>query len=116
MTGRPSRMRIASIADLDLGGRVRKRESKERKNTDYGSLSILSAAEFLSCLGPGWFPLGVVPRAKPVPLLLDIVIAISPPMLRQHEGSRLSVVGFIIAGSRSRGTCGHIVYLEVGRS
>ena len=109
-------MRIASIAALNLGRRVRKWGSKKCKNAHYGSLPVLSVVEILSCPGPGWFPLGVIPRAKPVPPLLKVGITISPPMLRHHERSRLSVVGFNVGGAIPSGTCGHFTYSEVGRS
>lgn len=96
-------MRVASIAALNLGRRVRKWESKKCKNTHYGSLPVLSAVEILSCPGPGWLPLGVIPRAKPVPPLLKVGVTISPPTLRHHERSCLSVVGFDVGGAVSSG-------------
>ncbi len=116
-TGRPSRMRVASIAALNLGWHVRRWAGKECNNTHYGGLTVLYSVEIFACLEPGWFPQGVVPRAKPVALLCNFIIAISPPTLRHNERSRLSVVGFIVGKAvPSSGTCGHAVYAEVGRS
>ena len=108
-------MRVASIAALNLGWHVRRQASKRRNNTHYGGLTVLCGVEIFSRLGPGWFPLGMVPRAKLVPLLLNVVIAISPPTFRHHERSRLSVVGFIVGRAIPSGACRHAVYAEVRR-
>ncbi len=115
MTGRPSRMRVASIAALNLGWDVRRWVSKECNNTHYGGLTVLYGVEILACPEPGWFPLGVVPRAKPVAPLRNDIIVISPPTLRHNERSRLSVVGFIVGKAIPSGTCGHAMYAEFGR-
>ena len=113
ITGRPSCMRVASIAALSLGRHVRRWASNSCNNTHYGGLTVLCGVEIFSRLGPGWFPLGMVPRAKPVPLLLNVVIAISPPTFRHHERSRLSVVGFIVCRAIPSGTWRHAVYAEL---
>ncbi len=114
MTGRPSRMRFASIAALNLWY-LRRWARKECNNTHYGSLAAV-------CLEPGGYPLGVVPRVKPVALLCNVIIAILPPTLRRDHGcSLLSVVssGFIVGKAVPSSTCRHGVYggweaLEIG--
>src|SRR5882762_3318325 len=70
---------------------------KKRNNTHCGCSTILCGVEVFTCLVPGWYPLGMVPRTKPVALRCNVVIVISPPSLRHHERSCLSVFGLTVA-------------------
>jgi len=110
-------MRFASsgIAALNLDWYLIRRTRKGRNNTHYGGLAVLCSVEISASLGQGRFPLGVVARAKPVALLRNDIMAISPPTLCDHECSRLSVVGFIVGKVVPSGTCRHAVSAEVGR-
>ena len=68
---------------------------------------MLFAIGIFASLGPGLFPIGVVPVVGPVTLLHNDIIAISPPMFRVRDSvrSNLSVVGPIEGRAIPSGTC-----------